>query len=118
VLHSQHTVAEKLAIQIHHQRLLKRQSPTGLFVSLTVGVVVSFNVRMSPYRSEQCWNVSTTLQSDSDSDEARLVTIHIIPVQGLQSLKLIHARSKQIYARLYSHGKTVLNEHYWSVRCI
>jgi len=34
-----------------------------------------------------------------------MVTVHIILVHGLQRLKLIHARSKQIYARLYSHCK-------------
>ena len=91
---------------------------TGFFVGLTVGVLVSFNVRMSPHRSEQCWNASTSLHSDRELDKARLVTIHIILVPGLQRLKVIHARNKHIYTRLLSHGKTVLNGHYWSVRCM
>jgi len=102
VLHLQHTrtVPEKLATHIHLPRVLKRKSLTGVFVGQTIGVLVSFNVRMSPHRSEQCRNASTSLQANSELEEARLVTIHIVLVPGLQRLKLIHARNKHIYARL------------------
>lgn len=99
MLNLQHTVAEKLAIQIHLPHVHKRKSLIGLFVGLKVGVFVSFNVRMSSHRSEQCWNASMSLQSDSELDQVCLVTIHITLVPALQRPKLIHARNKHIYAR-------------------
>ena len=43
-IYVQHTVAENLGTQIHLPRVLNRKSLTGLFVVLTVGVVVSFNL--------------------------------------------------------------------------
>jgi hypothetical protein len=95
VLHLQHTAAETLGTQI--QPFVGTLSEKNTAVCGPKGRSDGvFNVRMSPPCSAQCWNASKSLQSYSETDEARLVTTHTTLLHGLQCMKLIHARNKYI----------------------